>query len=146
MPLFFQTFSYLRLIGSIPGVDRRGIIEPLILHIKAGRKATRIARVVVADRAVGEHSHEGSGVARTRGTEPPTASTATVALFHAAPLALENLELRAIGLVVPPFINAENVVAGGEPQSIGVLVELAVDFLDHAARLDYVAELFRDCL
>ena len=41
------------------------------IHTKSGRKAIRIVRVVVVDRAVGVHIHEVSGVARIRGTEPP---------------------------------------------------------------------------
>ena len=74
--MFFQTFSFLLVIGSIPGVDRRGIIEPLILQIKAGREAERIVRVVVVDCAVGVHIHEIVGVARIRGTEPPISGDA----------------------------------------------------------------------
>ena len=69
--MFFQTFSFLLVIGSIPGVDRRGIIEPLILQIKAGREAEGIVRVVVVDCPVGVHIHEIVGVARIRRTEPP---------------------------------------------------------------------------
>ena len=64
------------MIGSIPGVDRRGIIEPLILQIKAGREAEGIVRVVVVDCPVGVHIHEIVGVARIRRTEPPISGDA----------------------------------------------------------------------
>ena len=42
------------------------------LYAKAGRKATRVGGIGVVDRAAGVHTHETAGVARTRGTEPPT--------------------------------------------------------------------------
>ena len=40
-------------------------------YAKAGREAEGIIRDVAVDRAVGVHTHEIGGVARTRGTEPP---------------------------------------------------------------------------
>ena len=42
------------------------------LYAKAGRDTIRTTREAAADRAVGARKHEARGVARIRGTEPPT--------------------------------------------------------------------------